>query len=380
MRHKLSNNSGFKILQQGSEAAKIALFYGFLPIWPPKIIKEDFGATQEFGAEWHPAEKAALLRTFLGQKGAALPQPLMLFCEKKKPGRVECELSILGSNKSICEVLLIQTARTILENAGWKETSARLNSVGSKESIAEFERKMTIFIRKRMADFPSELRQNLKKDLYFLTKSRESKYKEWQEMAPQSVDYLSEESRLHLKELLEFMETINLPYTMDASLLGDLKYAAETVFEIIPDGQTSALARGFRWNRLSKKIDNKKEVPAASIHLSAKTFRPQKFSALKKTEPKFYLVQFGPEAKQKSFLVLEKLRKAGIAVSHSLAKDKLTGQIFSAEQGGLPFIILIGQKEALENVVVVRNTVSRVQYTVPIENLGEFIKKSNEFK
>ncbi|MEK7117184.1 MAG: His/Gly/Thr/Pro-type tRNA ligase C-terminal domain-containing protein, partial [Patescibacteria group bacterium] len=365
---------------KGSEAAKIASFYGFLSIQSPRITKADLEVTNEFDEEWNPAEKAALLREINQLKAGSYSQPLMLFYEKNRSNRIECTLTIFGSNKSVCEALLIQATRAILENVGLKEISVRINSIGNKENLAEFERKAQAFTKKKIADFTPELQQYIKKDPFYIIKSKDQKYKEWREMAPQSVDYLSEDSRAHLKEILEFMETMGLFFTMDSSLLGDLQYATETIFEIAADSKEEVVAKGFRWNRLSRKIDNKKEVPAVSIQIKAKTTKTLKNVTLKKLAPKFYLVQFGSEAKQKSFLVLEKLRKAGVAVSHSLTKDKLTGQIFSAEQGGLPYIILLGQKEAVDNVVVIRNTTTRAQYTVPIENLGEFIKKSHDFK
>ena len=371
-----------KSLKRVDSAAKIALFYGFLPIEWPKITKGDIEVTREFEEEWYPMEKAAILREFYDLKGISGSQPLMFFLEKKgrKTDKIECELVILGSQKSISEVILIQTARAILDNAGFREISIRINSVGNKDNMAEFERKTGAFIRKRIADFPAELRQNIKKDIFCLIKSKEEKYNEWRESAPQSVDYLSEASRLHLKEILEFIEAAGLSYIMDSSLIGDIRYSTETVFEIVSETSEEVLARGFRWNRLSKKIDNKKEVPAVSLSINIKALKAQKFTIIKKPEPKFYLVQFGPEAKQKSFFVLEKLRKVGVSVSHSLAKDKLASQISLAEQGGMPYIILIGQKEAIDNVVVIRNTATRAQYTVPIEELPEFIKKSTEFK
>ncbi len=378
----MNKESTLRLSKKTDEAGRTALFYGFLPIEPPPITREDLDLVRGLDEEWHPAEKAAVLREFSLLKDNLFTQPLMLFYKRKKTSKIECELVILGSQKSVCEAILIQATRAILENAGWRETSMRLNSVGSKENIIEFERKMLAFVRKRMADFPAELRQGLKRDLYCLLKSRDQKYKEWLELAPQSVDYLSEASRLHLKEILEFLETIEFPYLMDSSLIGDIKYSTEAVFEIVSDRRAGeqVLARGLRWNRLSKKIGLKREIPAVSVNIRATALRMQKNVTIKIAKPKFYLIQFGPEAKKTCFLVLEKLRKAGIPVAHSLVKDKLTGQISSVEQGEVPYIILIGQKEAIDNMAVIRNTVSRAQYTVPIAELAEFIKKSDEFK
>ena len=45
-----------------------------------------------------------------------------------------------------------------------------------------------------------------------------------------------------------------------------------------------------------------------------------------------------------------------------------------AETSEAPYIILIGQKEALENSVVIRNSTTRAQEIVPISELSSHVK------
>lgn len=384
---QLAEKESFNLVQKTDEAGKIAGFYGFSAVLPPKVTQAEINATKDIDPTWGADEKAALLREFSEARGNSLPSPLMLFMqrpfpgtnERKKRDRLEYELTIIGSHRSVSECLIIQATKAIIENAGWKNISVRINSLGNKDSVADFERKMGNFIRKRMEDFPVELRQLLKKDPFTLTKDKDPKYNEWRECIPQSVDCLSEQSRLHLKETLEFMETIGVPYIFDSSLIGDIKMSSEIVFEIVSnDGEV--LARGSRWNRLSRRLQFKKEVPSVSVTINAKALKVPKISSISKTKPNFYLIQFGPEAKMKSFIALEELRKSGIAVNHSLGKDKLMNQMYSVEQSKVPYIILIGQKEAIDNVAVIRNSTTRAQHIVPLKEIGEFIKKSPLFK
>jgi histidyl-tRNA synthetase len=73
--------------------------------------------------------------------------------------------------------------------------------------------------------------------------------------------------------------------------------------------------------------------------------------------------------------VLEELYKVGANVLHSIAKDKLGGQMSVVEASEAPYMLLIGQKEALENSVVIRNTATRAQEIVPIPELAATIKE-----
>ena len=86
-------------------------------------------------------------------------------------------------------------------------------------------------------------------------------------------------------------------------------------------------------------------------------------------KPQFYLVQFSPEAKLKSFLILRELYKAGANVLHSIAKDKLSNQMGIVRLLSALYYSY-RPKEALENCVIIRNIANHVQETVSIPDLA----------
>lgn len=376
-------------MKEINEAGKIARFYGFKPIIPPTVSKNDFEAVKDFDPASHPAEKAALLRMYFEDRMMSQSQPSMFFCdrpfrgikEKKRANYLESSLISMGSSKSICECLLIQTGITILNKLGSKNIEVHLNSIGDKESANEFQKKLTMYIRKNYNSFPPDLRQALKKDSLAILKKKNESWQEFQAECPKSIDFLSENSRIHFKEMLEFLEIMEIPYQIDHFLFKGRDIESETVFTLIDtsisDDQDprALLASGFRFNRLAKKIGFKKDLPCSVLNISAKLKKDLVKVKAKTVRPQFYLIQFGPEAKLKSFLVLEELYKAGASVIHSIAKDKLGSQIGIAESSDAQYIILIGQKEALDNTVVIRNVSNRAQEIVPISNLAAKIKE-----
>ena len=74
------------------------------------------------------------------------------------------------------------------------------------------------------------------------------------------------------------------------------------------------------------------------------------------------------------------LRKQKIPVYHSITKDKITGQLTGAEYMKATHVLIMGQKEAIENSMVVRDIITREQETVPVENLAEFLKNIDKKK
>ncbi len=73
--------------------------------------------------------------------------------------------------------------------------------------------------------------------------------------------------------------------------------------------------------------------------------------------------------------VIEILRKAKVPIVQALSKDSLGAQLAVAEKLSIPYTIIFGQKEALENSVIVRNMSNRSQQTVKIEKLAEYLRE-----
>jgi histidyl-tRNA synthetase len=92
-------------------------------------------------------------------------------------------------------------------------------------------------------------------------------------------------------------------------------------------------------------------------------------------KPKIYFIQLGAEAKLKSLAIIEILRKAHIPIAQSLSKDSLGSQLAIAERLAIPYVLIFGLKEALNNSVIVRNMSNRSQETIKLSELLEYLKE-----
>ena len=95
-------------------------------------------------------------------------------------------------------------------------------------------------------------------------------------------------------------------------------------------------------------------------------------------KPKVYFIQLGIEAKLKSLNIIEILRKAHVPMMQALSKDSLGAQLSMAEKSGAPYTIIFGQKEAIEQSVIVRNMETRSQETVKQSKLADYMKNLNK--
>lgn len=385
-----------KIAQASSveKPGEVAFYYGFNPIETPTINAEDEqrakGLLKSVGIRdgkeesYELQEKARLLRLYMTEMDA-FPQHVFFYYEKPMRGSgrrrgsdFECGLDVIGSSKSVAEALLIQTAIAMLSEEGFENVGIAINSVGDRESLVRLERELVAYYRRHIEELPTPYRQTFKKDIFEILRTTDAKLESFVAGAPQPLSTLSDMSRAHFKEVLEFIESSGIPYTIDNHLVGNKQYASQTIFSISAekDGKRLVLGHGYRYNHLSRKIGLKKEIPAVGMTLSwRRAVKHQKAVSVKKLpKPKFYFIQLGYNAKLKSLPIIETLRRFKIPLSHALTKDKFSGQVSTAENSKIPHLLIFGQKEAIENTVVVRDSKTRFQDTVAFASLPAYLK------
>jgi histidyl-tRNA synthetase len=400
-------------IPSSERSAEIALYYGFRYLNSPVINKEDIQKTKkELQIDIketkedtdplipHADGKVALLRLFTQHDMFSWNQPVMLYYEgalkrdaealalvgesrnHSHPNEHIFHLDILGAGKSVAEAILIKTAFEILREEGYKNLIVHINSIGDKDSVARFCRELTNYYRKHIETLSPHCRQAFKKDPFGVLECTDQKCEETcreiKEAAPNPVSYLSEPSRAHFREVLEYLETLGLPYQIENKLICDRSYWSQTAFEIREEETDELLASGFRYNQMSKKIGFKKELAGAGISVRVPRkagAHKEKSRAITIKNPKIYFIQLGYEAKLKSLLVIEMLRQAKIPMTQAISRDKIGGQIQSAENSKIPYTIIMGQKEAMENTVIVREMATRSQEIVSLAALPEYLKK-----
>lgn len=380
-----------------------AVYYGFAPIKSPAIEKSDMDAakglldgdyvddeTEKHGKlPLHVEEKIAIIRKYEESDWAARPQPVMVYLKDacrgatKKPGcHRYADLEILGASGPIAEATLIQAGRAMLAEEGYASTKVEINSVGDRDSMTRWARELTTYYRKNINEMTPDCRQLFKQDPFLLLTSHDESAKALNQHAPRSMDFLTEDSRRHLEEVLEYLETLQVPYTLNNSLIGNRSYCTETIFVIVnaddkaAKGDHHVLGVGVRYNGLAKRLGMKKDIQGVGLSLTIKgNGHGLRDTVQRIKRPIASFVQLGIESKLLSLDVVEKLRQARIPLYLSLAKDRLGAQVSTIEKYHTPYVIVIGKKEAMDRTAVVRHVETYSQEIVPIDKLSDYMKK-----
>lgn len=374
----------------------VSQYYGFSAIDLPEIIKEDkehaakLRKTQKYEDENLPEleEPIALLRSYKNTdfEDTELKQndPVLLYCDgsakgtkrKMKRGEKILNLHIIGTPKSIAEALLIKTTLCILQEEGFKDISVEINNLGGKDSMANFMRELTSYYRKHVNDMDGECRQLFKDGAHSLVACGDTLKKEVRSQSPSPFNFLSDKNKTHLKEVIEFLDEEKIPYDINKDILGNPNYSSGTIFTIIDKKSGKILATGSRYNHLAKKTGHKRDIDGIGVRIKLSKHKKVPGSHVPRPENiQFYFIQLGFEAKMKSIRLIEELRQAKIPVFQTLTRDKLSTQLTKVRKTKVPYVIIMGQKEARDGTVVVRNTETHSQVSMPQDKLVEYLKK-----
>jgi histidyl-tRNA synthetase len=400
------------------KASEIASYYGFRPIETPVLEREAvFTSSLGIGTDirdkemytlktkggdhlvMRPEGTAGIMRSYIEHGMQAMPQPVMFYNyssyfrhENPQRGRLrefrQFGLEILGTPKSIADALIIRTMTLVLEEAGFKNLSVEINSIGDKACRGGYLRALTTYYKKNISGLCADCHERLKTNPLRLLDCKNPKCQELKVDAPTSISSLCNDCRHHFKEVIEYLEAMGIAYRINNNLVRGLDYYTRTVFEVLDldvelmeNGETATplvLGGGGRYDYLAKALGSKKDVAAVGCAIGvdrvimSPKHKPLDPRILKK--PKVYFIQLGSEAKLKSFTIIETLRRAHVPIAQSLSKDGLAQQLAIAERSGAPYTIIFGQKEALDDTVIARNMETRSQETVKLADLPDFVK------
>ena len=399
-----------------NRAEDLAGYYGFLPISLPHIEKEELftktlGETSDVVEKQmfvvksggdrlvlRPEATAGIMRAYFEHGMHTLPQPIMLYTlgsffrhERPQKGRFrefnQFNLEILGEEDSIADALIIRTISLILSEMGLQSFIVHINSLGDKECAPLYRKELISFLRKKVNYLCRDCKRRLKINPLRILDCKEEKCVQLKQDAPQMFNYLCEECKKHLESLLEYLETLNIPYLLDNFLVRGFDYYSRTVFEIFENGNDQkfienpaiALAAGGRYDYLGDILGGK-HVPgvgvATGIERLLLTLKERNIKFKQEKPPKLFLIQLGDLAKRKSLLLMENLRKANISLRHSLSKDNIRSQLKSASALKIKIVLIIGQKEALEEKVIIRDMETGSQEILQFTKAIEYLKNN----
>lgn len=361
------------------------------------VIEKQMYALKTRGGDYlvlRPEETAPVARAYLSNGMFNLPHPLRIFYEgpmfryeQPQANRFrqfhQFGLEIIGEDNAVADAQIINLFYNILRELKIRNLIVQVNSVGCLECRPDYRTKLISYYRPLYKQLCKNCKRRFFENPLRLLDCKEKYCEELKGGAPHLVDQLCSDCHAHFKALLEFLDELGLPYILNTNLVRGLDYYTRTVFEIYEEieeeiGSQDALVAGGRYDNLVEMLGGK---PTPAVGGAAGFERI--INVLKKLEiklpsppsPHVFLVQLGDLARRKSLKLFEDLRQAGIKVAESLGRDSIKSQLRIADKEGVLISLILGQKEAINNTIILREMTTGFQETFPLEKIIQIIKK-----
>jgi len=321
------------------------------------------------------------ISTFCEENLHAIEKPVLLYAFQQVPYTNETAVTfhIFNVPRSIAEAILIQATRALASDLGHLDHTVKINSLGDTDSLARYTREITNFLKKRMDSMPADVRELMKEHPLTALASLIEQNHDLALRAPNPLEYLSDPSRKHFREIIEYLDMSATPYEIDPKMLGHHECYSDAIFSLEIDKENNPESpitiRGGRFDEFVYRATRTRTPAVGAVVVLKNSKAPARAPRPKTQKPSVYVVQLGFGPKIKSLLLIDSLRRAGIPVFHDLASDSLSDQLRDAEARKVRYTLIIGQKEFVEDTVILRDMDVRNQEYITQEAVIKKLKR-----
>jgi histidyl-tRNA synthetase len=374
--------------------------YGYLEIETPifefsEVFKRTLGDTSDIvtkemytftdrGGETitlRPENTASVARAFISE-GLAQHAPLKYFYsgpmfryERPQKGRLrqfhQTGVELIGVADPLGDVEIIAVGVEFLRRLGvWDRCYLEVNSLGDAESRKAYRDVLVSYLSGHKDKLSKESVERLERNPMRILDSKDEGDKAIVANAPVYSDHLNQASKDFFSRVLEGLDAIGIPHSVNPRLVRGLDYYCHTCFEIISDdlGAQGTVMGGGRYDGLIG-IMGGPETPGVGWASGV-----ERCMMLLKEDPKarrpVALVPIGDEAERAALILANKIRQAGLPADLGYSGN-MGKRMKRANKLNARVAVILGETELAKNVAAVRDLDSGEQREVPLATLIE---------
>jgi len=287
-------------------------------------------------------------------------------------------IEAIGIDDPALDAEVIAIADRGFKNLGLKNYRLEITSLGDAQSRAAHRVDLLKFIAGLDLDEATAERARINPLRLFDDKRPEMQ--EAMSKAPLLLDYLSPESSESFTAVQKYLAAMGIAFSINPRMVRGLDYYTGTTFEFIhPDlGAQSGIGGGGRYDGLMETLGGQSlsgigfglGVDRALLAAIAESSVPsQEFSS------DLFIIPLGEEAKERSLVIAQGLRAAGIRTELAFGDRALKGAMKAADKLGARYVIVLGESELNEGLIELKRMSDGVTSSVKIDQLqGELAR------
>jgi histidyl-tRNA synthetase len=292
----------------------------------------------------------------------------------------EWGFQIFGETAPIANAQIINLLIRLFKEAGLGNLSLDINNVGCLECLPGYQEVLKNYYKDKKYDLCENCIENIETNSISILACPNLSCSTVSSEAPVLVDYLCDNCRRHFIGVLEGLDELGIPYNLNQKVIGK-PWSRKTVFELkYRNDQQGEISLGVGGHS-DDLIQSLGGAPTQALGFASnmqsviKALSLANLKVLPKYRAEVFLVPLGDLAAKKSLRLFSDLWSHNIAASEFIGPGSIKTQLKLAESNKVSIALIIGQKEAREGTVILRDVRSGMQELFTAERIIEEVKK-----
>ena len=337
-----------------------------------------------------PEGTAGAVRAFLESNLYAEPLPCKMYYlsapifryEAPQAGRLrehhQFGMECFGAKDATADAELILLAYRLLSGLGVSNLSVNINSIGCPNCRPKYNDALRAYLREHLDDLCEDCKNRYERNPLRVLDCKQAKCQAVVVQAPILLDYLCDECREHFVELQSCLQAMNIPYQVNHKIVRGLDYYTKTVFELVTNTKDGPLTvcGGGRYDNLVEELGGP-SLPAVGFGMGLeRVLMLMDADRIEIPNPGWYDVfaTFMGDNRDRAFALIQKLRSEGIRADMDHCGRSLKAQFKYANKTGAPLTAVIGDEEAANGTVKIKQMSTGTEVTVPVDQAADSIR------
>lgn len=334
----------------------------------------------------------SVMRSYIQHGMKNLPQPVRLYYKDQifqkdlQTGKAiilnKFGVEIINDADPFTDSTVIFLSYQIMQKLGLaKDLVIDINSIGCNTCRVKMKKKLIEYFEKFASTLCPECNKNYTTNPLGTLGCNEEKCQRVTTGAPQLMDLLCTDCKSHFKSVLENLDQLEVPYSLNPRLVKNPDLYTKTIFEFYDYTDTNKrnpLITGGHYDNLLKAF-GQTNTPAlgfcATSERLVEKMKEKEIEIPNLRSVDICLVQIGEKAQKKCLPLISTLEEKGYDVSCILGKESLKEQLNMATQMKAKIALIIGQREVLDNSIIIRDMEEASQETIKMSKLFDILAK-----
>ena len=379
---------------------RIRRLYGFkgvqMPVFEPTavfarslgettdVVSKEMYSFEDRGGDsltLRPEFTAGICRAFLSN-GWQQHMPMKLSThgplfryERPQKGRYrqfhQLDAAIIGASEPAAGVELLCFADQLLKELGIDDgVTLQLNTLGDAESRDAWRSALVEHFSDHQAELSDDSKTRLAKNPLRILDSKAPNDRPIVDAAPTIDAYLTAEASEFFAQVTEGLNSCNVAWTRDSSLVRGFDYYRHTAFEFVTDrlGAQGTVLGGGRFDGLMEALGGP-HIPAVGWAAGIERLG-MLLDAPEMIGPNAIFVPLGEGCEAAAMKLMGELRRSGLSCEMAY-KGNMKKRMQKANAAGAAHVVIIGENELANGVVAVKNLTSGDQREIVFDGLVE---------